>query len=292
MYSSKSFVLWIASLCTIPACGGSAPSSSPERPDPIAIWPAELDTNTALRSDSSIEGAAVGVGVRPSVALSLFEEMDLPLFERAVSMETWPEHTPLAGHITSAYQSGVYEIAIVPTVALEGRWYAVVLDVSETAPRYSSAGPNPEPGQAAGRVVHRFFSGSLPILRNVWLNEYGVFHFEASEPLSTPGTTYESLVRLQAGASPITCTPQSDQLTTSGYFEMQCDVDQWDRDFTMHVAEGFESASGVPLHDLAGETGEMSVEWNPAQSGGNALAHTEPSDALFALTTATAGASR
>lgn len=270
-----------------------APVRNP-RPASVVVWPYDLDTNTTADEASSELVGAAGVRVFPSLILPVFEANDLPMFERAVSLVTWPERTPVPGHMQVTPNGSVVDVSFVPD-ALDGRWYALVFDVRETSASYSTQAPTLEPVHPDDEIVRRFFPESLPIvIASVGGGTPSAteLRFGATEPVFLPaGASVASLVSLEVGGRTLTCTASTSaaaELASAGQTDLVCDPADLSQQVVLHVATGIVSRTGVPLRDQNAATDGLTLSWVPARDG--LWAPAVGSDALFALTSATAHA--
>lgn len=256
---------------------GSEGSPTPPPQDAwqrMSLWPLDLETGTnaepAISDD--LHGVA-GIMVRPPYTGELFEQSDLTMLSRALSVVTWPERESVRGRVV--YAPGVeYRIEFVPDRPLESRWYAVILNVEETAARYSTSATGPQPGREVGEEIRRFYAGSRPILyaslaRSAELPAELVLGSSESLVLRE-GTRLDEIVHLAADGIAVPCVAQAgadELLRTQGSARLDCSVDTLDRLMTLQLDSGLRGTTGVPLRDRMNRTDRIELQWNPAVDG-------------------------
>jgi hypothetical protein len=253
----------------------------------MQVWPSDLQTLTGAETGLIPDiGGVAGIRVTTDLGDDVFERLDVPMFQRALSVVTWPERTDVAGHVV--WHAGVDQVfGFVPDSPLGDRWYAVVVDVTETSTRYSTQAPQAEPSHDGNTILARFFPGSRPRALVSLVDAGGSAQLQvgASEPLILADeTTIQSLVTVDAGGTSVSCEAASDpwgDLRGQGYTRLTCAISDLDQTIRVVIHPGLVSTTGVPLADGTGATGDLVFEWNPVRDGTEAPDTTDASLTAF-----------
>lgn len=275
--------LWAVLALSVTACGGN--TSPARQPTNLVLDPSDVGTG-ASRSPE----LRVPINMVPEVFESLFADA----IERGISLVTYPEMRDVEIGIVrvppDTLEPNMYRFRVQAVEPLAQRWYAVRADLTAVADSYTSADVAPLDVSDGGShiLVHRFYSGSLPLLTARAAEEPSGdgehtnlrVILTLTEPTQlVPRASLDDIVAISADGSPGGCVLSSASGANGalqiGEVDFVCAGIHSDQRLGVSVMPGIVSPAGVVLRDRSGSE-TPTITWTPQTDGAEAPSTLDP----------------